>query len=803
MHLLKLAIKNFRVIKSTSLDFPDKVIGIVGPNGAGKSSIIEAIAWALYGNVAARSSKDEIRATFAGDSATVEVDLEFEIHGEHYRVVRRLVGRTERPEVILFRGGASESVGSTETQKHIASLIGLDWKGFLTSFLARQQELNALSDLAPGKRREHLAGMLGIDRLDKAILMIKGDTRSSGERATLLGQRLSERDFVLSRVKELSEQLGGLTLEQDRSLGARDVVKIRLTEVEKKFSQAQVDKESCSRLTSKLTAETDHQSMLDQQVARLNREHAEVLRDEESITLLEKSLSGYAENKAQYAREHEAFQTARLYEEIAGQVEKSRAELEPLQPEKGAAENKKRKLESQIGSLPSDLESRSSDMKAELEKERESYSRIRSEREVASTEVKRLTEQLSSIADLGPDTICDRCHRPFGDDLDEIRNHLNSELAQARGSLDRHSEDVARIKLKGEELKGKLTELEQSLKMQQELSGQLGRLENEIKKLTEHEQSAKRNLDDYTDRLSKLELPKSDPAKLEELGKKLEAMESDRRELDRLTGRVSRKDDLVRQQSGVNEKIKQSQSKTDDLRIELDKLGFDPKSFEALRRDHQQVTRDLETKNTALIHATKELELIQNELKLRTEQLDQFGKVEADLNSVRDDHYYGEKLGNLFGEFKKYLIASIRPRLAQISTSLFSEMTADKYGLVELDEDYNLKIMDYGQMFGIDRYSGGEKDLANLCLRLAISIALTESANLDRSFVILDEVFGSQDSTRRDLIFKGMANLKQRFPQVFLITHIGEIRDRVESLIEVNPTSAGWSEVRIDGRSAS
>ncbi|HWR82573.1 MAG TPA: SbcC/MukB-like Walker B domain-containing protein, partial [Candidatus Deferrimicrobium sp.] len=119
--------------------------------------------------------------------------------------------------------------------------------------------------------------------------------------------------------------------------------------------------------------------------------------------------------------------------------------------------------------------------------------------------------------------------------------------------------------------------------------------------------------------------------------------------------------------------------------------------------------------------------------------------------------------------------------------------------LVELDEKYNLRIMDYGQYYAVDRFSGGEKDLANLCLRLAISQALTESAGLARSFIILDEVFGSQDSDRQDLILRALANLKNRFPQILLITHVEEIRDRVETLIEVIPTGTGWSEVRVNG----
>ena len=803
MHLLRLSIKNFRVIKNVTLEFPDKVIGIIGPNGAGKSSIVEAIAWALYGNVAARSSKDEIRATFAGASATAEVDLEFEIRGEHYRVVRRLIGRTERPEVILYRGGASESVGSTETQKHIAGLLGLDWKGFLTSFLARQQELNALSDLAAGKRRDHLAGMLGIDRLDKALQLIKADTRSAGERSTLLGQRLSEREHILIKVSELSENLGKLQLEKDRQLGAQEKSKTRLLDIQKRFTQAQADKDTCSQLMAGVDVEQNSLTLLDQQIQQLNREHEMVLRDEQMVARLEKTLSGYTDTKSKYEREHGAVQAIKLIDELDGQIRKSKADLARLSKSKAEAEQKKEELSRQLDGIPKDLDRLISDKTTELEKAREDYSRIRSEREIASRDVKKISDQLAGIRELGPDAVCDRCLRPYGNDLASIREHLNTELSEVRSNLDKLSQEVMKIKSNGEAIKLELTEFEQRFKIRQDLNGQIGILNKEIKRLNDEEDLAKAGLLEYSARLSKLDRPAFNPAKLKELKQALETMESDRRELDKLIGRVSRKGELVKQLSDIQEKSKQTNIKLDDLKARISELGFDPANFETLSGEHRGALRNAEDQNTAVAQATKELELVQNELKLRTEQLDQFTQVEADLEEVRTSHYYGEKLTTLVGDFRKYLIASIRPRLAEISTTLFSEMTADKYGMVELDKDYNLRIMDYGQMFGIDRYSGGEKDLANLCLRLAISIALTESAGLDRSFVILDEVFGSQDTGRRDLIFKGLANLKQRFPQVFLITHVGEIKNRVETLIEINPTSAGWSEVIIDGNLAS
>ncbi|PNX45873.1 MAG: hypothetical protein BV457_08710, partial [Thermoplasmata archaeon M9B1D] len=61
MILKTLNIRNFRKFKSIMIEFPDGVTGVVGLNGAGKSTIFEAIAWVLYGSVAARTSSDQIK----------------------------------------------------------------------------------------------------------------------------------------------------------------------------------------------------------------------------------------------------------------------------------------------------------------------------------------------------------------------------------------------------------------------------------------------------------------------------------------------------------------------------------------------------------------------------------------------------------------------------------------------------------------------------------------------------------------------------------------------------------------------
>jgi exonuclease SbcC len=81
--------------------------------------------------------------------------------------------------------------------------------------------------------------------------------------------------------------------------------------------------------------------------------------------------------------------------------------------------------------------------------------------------------------------------------------------------------------------------------------------------------------------------------------------------------------------------------------------------------------------------------------------------------------------------------------------------------------------------------SGGEEDLANLVLRLAISQMIAERAGQSFSLLVLDEVFGSLDEARRHNVVELLRRLQDRFEQVILITHIESVRDGVDRVITV------------------
>ena len=184
----------------------------------------------------------------------------------------------------------------------------------------------------------------------------------------------------------------------------------------------------------------------------------------------------------------------------------------------------------------------------------------------------------------------------------------------------------------------------------------------------------------------------------------------------------------------------------------------------------------------------KEIDQIEGEIKNTIE-------LEQKIKGWEEEQRYLERLDSLFSDFKVSLIGRIRPTLSHYTKDLFLELCENRYENLELDDNYEIKIYDQGQDFPLSRFSGGETDLANLCLRIAISMMLSESSQAGFSFIILDEIFGSQDTLRKENILNALARLKNRFRQIFLITHIEDIKDSVENLVYVTENEDGTSDL--------
>ena len=176
-----------------------------------------------------------------------------------------------------------------------------------------------------------------------------------------------------------------------------------------------------------------------------------------------------------------------------------------------------------------------------------------------------------------------------------------------------------------------------------------------------------------------------------------------------------------------------------------------------------------------------EKKLITKDIKNLHEKIIKLKETKKQIDKEKKNIKFLKMLSEIMISFRINLISRIRPSLSFYASDFFERLTDSKYDKIELDENYNILIYDDGDAYQIDRFSGGEEDLANLCIRLAISEVISERAGGLFNFIILDEIFGSQDLIRRQNIMKTLGNLTSKFRQIFLITHVEEIKNYMEN----------------------
>jgi exonuclease SbcC len=139
----------------------------------------------------------------------------------------------------------------------------------------------------------------------------------------------------------------------------------------------------------------------------------------------------------------------------------------------------------------------------------------------------------------------------------------------------------------------------------------------------------------------------------------------------------------------------------------------------------------------------------------------------------------------------------VRSRLEGEVSRIIGEITGGRYEQVLLDEDFNLLVRDVDNDYPIDRFSGGEQDDIAVALRIALSRYLAELHQVHEStFLIFDEIFGSQDEERRSNLLTALRTQESRFPQILLISHIAEMQGEFANTLVIEPGTDGASKIR-------
>lgn len=164
------------------------------------------------------------------------------------------------------------------------------------------------------------------------------------------------------------------------------------------------------------------------------------------------------------------------------------------------------------------------------------------------------------------------------------------------------------------------------------------------------------------------------------------------------------------------------------------------------------------------------------------------------LNELRIEQATVSDTDRMFGEMRNVMNARIRPDISAIASELIADMSNGRFTGMEIDEEFDLALMVDGRR--IPLASGGEKAIANLAVRLAISRLIAERSGAALDAVVLDEVFGSLSESRRPALAEVLRGLiGTRFQQIIVILHEPSVRDLMDHLIEVRLTEDGQAKV--------
>ncbi|MBD2105379.1 SMC family ATPase [Nodosilinea sp. FACHB-13] len=219
-----IALKNFLSYRNASLDFNGlHVVCVAGPNGAGKSSLLEAIAWALWGQSRVAADDDVIH------QGEMEAQVTFQFHqGDHtYRVMRsrhRSQGTSLEFQVHTEEGWrVLTQRGVRATQLLICRHLRLDYDTFINSAYLRQGGADDFMLKRPGERKQILADLLKLHQYDHLAEGAKEQARQAKAEAALRQTQLDELTAALAdyeptiqRQAQLQQELHDIDQAQER-----------------------------------------------------------------------------------------------------------------------------------------------------------------------------------------------------------------------------------------------------------------------------------------------------------------------------------------------------------------------------------------------------------------------------------------------------------------------------------------------------------------------------------------------------------------------------------------------------------
>jgi DNA repair protein SbcC/Rad50 len=782
LHTLKLT--NFRQHVRTEISFESGLTGIIGPNGAGKTTILEAIAWALYGVPAIRGNRDSIRFIGAGARAPVEVELDFELGSHRYRVLRGLTSA----EVYLDGSDTPIANSISGVTELLQRRLGMSLSEFFHTYFTGQKELAVMAAMTPAKRGQFLSRVLGYEKLRIAQDLTR--EKRNRVRAAIDGMQrgMPDPEAVLRSLAEAASRKADAEARAHQAAHRGAVRAREMMAVEPRWEMVQRQRDQSAQLLTQITVAEEKEAALHRDSERIVRELEGVKAARSQLDSLRQSVEPlFALNVELQALNtlyrEEGRRKTLLEAESALREEVNRLEERHSKIERAPAIEEEATLE--LETKRSELE----DAQGLLEARRTEWVRDRQEaqtkREALRQQYAELKQQRDRVVTLGEDGQCPTCSRPLGGSLHTVVEHLDElmETVNVDGNyykarveqLEHMPEDVQQLDEKRRVLMHEVGTLERRLAKVQLAVQELGTIVRDI--ATKQQRLVQMHRD-----ISRIP-PGYDPLRHNEVSAEVDRLTPLEAEASRFQAMLEREPQLTLEQTRIAQEVMRVQSTLGTLRTRRAQISFTEQDFNDLKAEFDRVRLELQESKVAAARAQEQVSSATTALAAAQEAAEDLKKKVAGLDVLQSERRLHDELDRAFSDLRTDLNFQLRPELSELASAFLSELTDARYTELELDDQYNIVILEDGIPKPV--LSGGEEDLANLVLRLAISQMIAERAGQNFSLLILDEVFGSLDEARRFNVVELLRGLDDRFEQVILITHIETVREGLDRVISV------------------
>jgi len=760
------------------IDFSDlDLFAITGPTGAGKSSLVDAITYALFGEVPRVG--DSIKQLITHGEDRLRVNLEFSAGGVRYRV-HRSTGHKGLPSVQLEHLDPTtgqwlpDADKAKDVNERVTSILGMDYDGFVRSILLPQGQFQQFLAGKPEERRKVLDSLLRLDVYQAMQQQANTLAQTHGQEAERIRQRLQTElaGATPENLEATRRELAGLERQAEAQRATREALESAYRAAES-MNEAR-GREADARRGAEKARKDAHEA---RQLLQTG---------EEQIKQIEAHLTSVQEQVKQLSYDPD----------LHVRLTRCQALLDEVN---NAAEHEAR-LDGQISSLAATLDAQV-EKAAKLEAAHKEARRKTADAEAAFDHAREGNAAALLQSRLKPGDTCPVCGGAVGHievhhqvaELDKLRAALDAAREQERAAdkAAREARDaVMRSQQALDSLKDQLRQrTDERQRRMSQLEGLLpepGLSLADVEARIQALDSARQRIEALKEEERQLSEQRnrrvSDIAGAQKVVAQREA-EADAREREAETAskQAAQAEQHLRRDAGSH--------RWDDVVAALDADGDVPAVLQSRLSSAREQEREI---NRQIGACQTRIQAIQKDIETATALSDQEKEHSREASLARD-------LASLLRvtAFPNYIRESALRLLAQDGSRHLMDISRNRYEFtVDGQEFLVVDHWNVDETRSVKTLSGGETFLASLALALALAEhlpglgAASGAHSLESLFI--DEGFSNLDADTLDIVANALETIGQGGNRmVGVITHLPALAERMPARITVHKSQTG------------